>query len=362
MNREFNLEKIKNIPMFFILGRPRTGSTLLRTLFDAHPSVIIPQEWPMLLLLQMQFGQVTFWDKAKLEAFYDALFQPLRIPAWSIRNWPGLDSAELRRHILECEGNHRLETLIRVVYWHYSSFFGKTDILLIGDKNPATSNHPEMLIRMFPEAKFIHLLRDYRDNLVSMLGVDFEMPNVGLLTYRWKYSFRVISKAARKNPDQYITLRYEDLVRHPEEEFGRLCRFLDLPVHDEIFSFHERKAEIEASYPPEIIRKYFSSLLQPINTSKVGIYRSKLSQQQIRIADLVVGDAAGEAGYERDFTRFSPADYLRVAPAILYTRGLYLIGKMVRILPFSWMLWLINKPSVVVKIYTRLFGNKAGKK
>ncbi len=62
MKSGLSIEKVRDIPMFFILGRPRTGSTLLRTLFDAHPNVIIPQEWPMLLLLHFQFGKVKCWD------------------------------------------------------------------------------------------------------------------------------------------------------------------------------------------------------------------------------------------------------------------------------------------------------------
>ena len=61
---------------------------------------------------------------------------------------------------------------------------------------------------------------------------------------------------------------------------------------------------------------------------------------------------------ERIFSKFSLFDYLWVAPAILYTEGLYVIGKMVRILPYKWMLWLVNKPSIIVGIYTRLFGSR----
>ncbi len=353
-----DIEKIASTPMFFILGRPRTGSTLLRTLFDAHPQVIIPQEWPMLLLLHFQFEKVKYWDKQKLEEFYQALFQPLRIPFWSIRNWPGIDLELLHKNILLCEGEQTLETLLKVVYFHYNSFFEKKEIFLIGDKNPAISNHPELLAKLFPTAKFIHLVRDYRDNLVSLLEVDFEMPNVTLLTYRWKYSYRVIEKAAAIHPDRFFKIRYEDLVKQPESQFGQLCSFLRIQEDVSIFSFHTRKEELEHSFPPKILQRYFSSLMQPIDERKVGVYKQKLTAKQIRIADLVAGKTAEQAGYQREFTRFSVINYLWVAPAILYTKGLYLIGKMVKILPYKWMLWLINKPSLIVGIYTKLFGSK----
>jgi hypothetical protein len=353
-----DIDKIAATPMFFILGRPRTGSTLLRTLFDAHPQVIIPQEWPMLLLLNFQFGKVKSWDKPKLEAFYQALFQPLRIPYWSIRNWPGIDLERLHKNILCCEGEQTLETLLKVVYFHYISFFEKNEIVLIGDKNPAISNHPELLAKLFPTAKFIHLVRDYRDNLVSLLDVDFEMPNVTLLTYRWKYSYRVIEKASALHPERFFTIRYEDLVKQPESSFGQLCSFLEIPEDPSIFSFHTRKQELERSYPPEILQRYFKSLMQPIDDRKVGVYKQKLTQKQIRIADLVAGEMAEKAGYYRDYTRFTIFEYVWVTPAIIYTKGLYLLGKMVKILPYKWMLWLINKPSFIVGIYTRFFRSK----
>jgi len=361
MKKDFSIENVKNIPMFFILGRPRTGSTLLRTLFDAHPNVIIPQEWPMLLLLHLQFRKVKIWDKPALESFYNALFQPLRIPFWTIRNWPGIDLEQLHRHILLCEGEQTLETLLKVVYFHYTSFFEKKEIILIGDKNPAISNHVELLTSLFPTAKFIHLVRDYRDNLVSMLEVDFEMPNITLLTYRWEYSFRVIEKSAALHPQRFFTIRYEDLVQEPVFQFGLLCKFLSLPEETSIFDFHTRKKEIESTLPPEIVQRYFGSLLQPVDDRKVGIYKQKLTARQIRIAELVAGKTGLEAGYQRVSAKFSVFDYLWIAPAIAYTKGLYLIGKMVKILPYKWMVWLVNKPSVVVGVYTKFFGSRTRK-
>jgi len=357
MNRIPDIQKIAATPIFFILGRPRTGSTLLRTLFDAHHKVLIPQEWPMLLLLRFRFGKVKYWDKPKLEEFYKALFQPMRITYWSITNWPKIDLDLLHSNLLECEGEHTLETLLKVVYYHYNSFFDKDEIILIGDKNPAIANHAGLLAELFPTARFIHLVRDYRDNLVSLLEVDFEMPNISLLTYRWKYSYRMIEKAAVRNPERFYTIRYEELVSKPEHYFGRLCEFLGIPEDPGIFSFHTRKQELEATLPPEIIQRYFSSLMQPVDDRKVGVYKRKLTGKQIRIADLVAGKFAEKAGYSREHSSFTPLEYLWVAPAILYTKGLYSIGKLVSLLPYKSMLWLVNKPSVVVGIYTRFFSS-----
>lgn len=353
MMNSFNLEQIEKIPFFFIVGRPRTGSTLLRTMFDAHPNVVIPPEWPMLLLLHKQFKYVKVWDAYQLQKFYDALFQQLRIKYWDIRSWPEIDLSALHSRIMLCEGVRSMETLLKVVYLSYNSFFEKDQIFIFGDKNPAISTHTALLAKMFPSAKFIHLVRDYRDNISSLLNVDFEMPNIPLLAYRWSYLYKNIEKVVTHFPDRFFTLRYEDFVANPKEQFITLCNFLQIPENEEIVNFYQRKSEIENSYPEHVIKQYFSSLMHPVDSSKVGVYKVKLTPKQIFTADMVVGTIAETAGYKREFTRFSIIDRAAVWPAILYTKGLYLIGNAIRLLPFKWMMWLINKPSFVVKMYSK---------
>ena len=353
------LEKIRQTPMFYIVGRPRTGSTLLRTLFDAHPNVTIPQEWPMLLALHRRFGKVTQWDATILDQFYEALFQHLRFPFWEITNWPGFDKdtrlAALRTSLQLCKGKNSFETVFKVIYSQYSSYFDKKEILMFGDKNPVYSNQAAMLALIFPTSRFIHLTRDYRDNLVSMLDVDFELPNAALLTYRWKYSWKTIEKVANQYPERFFTLRYEDLVANAPERFRELCRFLGIPYDPSIFEFHLKKEEMEKTFPKEIIDRYFKTLFQPIDTSRVGIYKSRLNRLQVRIADQVAGRTAEEAGYIREFRRFNLAVFIWSLPAVLYARWLYAVGGLVSILPYKTMMWLLNKPSVLVRIYTKLF-------
>lgn len=361
MKSEFDLEKIKQTPMFFIVGRPRTGSTLLRTLFDAHPNVTIPMEWPLLLALHKRFGHIRQWDKKALEEFYNGLFEPLRFKYWSITNWPAIDFDALRIDLFACLGETTFETLIKVVYSHYHSFFEKKEILFFGDKNPVYSDQTAQLAKIFPSAKFIHLTRDYRDNLVSMLDVDFEMPNVALLAYRWKYSFQVIDAVAKENPNRFFRIRYEDLVADATARFNELCQFLGIPFEHAIFEFYKKKTEIEQLYPKEFTSRYFSSLFKPIDSRKTGVYKGRLTELEIKIADLVVGKTAEIAGYRRDFSKFNILLYLWILPAVLYSRGLYSVGWIVRLLPYKQMMWLLNKPSVVVKIYTKISNYKKDK-
>lgn len=351
--KDLDLDKVRQTPLFFILGRPRTGSTLLRTLLDAHPQVCIPQEWPMLMALHRQFGKVSFWDKPQLQAFYRELFQKFRIPYWEITHWPQFDAAQMEQALLMCEGENSFETVFKVVYSQYHSAFAKSDIRLFGDKNPAYSMHAGQLARMFPDARFIHLTRDHRDQISSLLDVDFEIPNVAVLAYRWRYLWKKINKAAAGAPDRFYTLRYEDLVKRPAEELEKICHFLGIQFHEGTLEFHQHRDKISKPLPPGLLDRYFSSLLHPVDRSRTGIYQQKLSAWQVRIANQVVGHAADEAGYGRPSGRFDFAVYFWSLPAVAYAKGLYVLGYWVAFLPYRWMMWLLNKPSVVVSLYTR---------
>lgn len=64
-----NIENSK-IPVFFILGRLRSGTSLLRTLFDAHPNVMIPPEYPQFFYLYARYKDKKQWSQAEIRDFF----------------------------------------------------------------------------------------------------------------------------------------------------------------------------------------------------------------------------------------------------------------------------------------------------
>ena len=64
-------QKVEKIPVFFILGRPRSGTTLLRTLFDAHPNVATPVECAFIINMRQKYAKVTNWTKELLTSFHE---------------------------------------------------------------------------------------------------------------------------------------------------------------------------------------------------------------------------------------------------------------------------------------------------
>lgn len=212
MNSHTHQTAVKNIeaiPFFFIIGRARSGTTLLRMFFDAHPDVCIPIESPLILHLYRKYGNRKFWTKELLESFYEDLTKIRDFEKWEV------DPEILKKGILEFEGSISFRTLCKFVYLNYHSIFHKDDIKLIGDKNPVYSVNMPEIFRIFPDAKYIHLTRDYRDHILSMVNVKLLTPVVLFLAYRWKLSARQMSSMKKRYPGSFYTIRYEDLVTNP---------------------------------------------------------------------------------------------------------------------------------------------------
>jgi hypothetical protein len=348
------MEQQQQIPFFFIIGRPRTGTTLLRSLFDAHPNVQIPWECQFILNLYPRYGKVSTWTKETLEAFYRDLLEQWQFSAWNI------DHEKLHADLMACEGNITYRNICQVVYLNHISFYPKENIRLIGDKNHGYTIYTKRLQKIFPDAKFLYILRDYRDNYESVKNVDFEIPIVSLVVYKWKYFYRKALKASLQNPDAFYFVRYEDLVKDPVPELMKICDFLDIQYVPEVFDFYKKKNEAEEKYPTDILKKHHQSLFNPVNTSRIGRWEKSLTARQVRIADLVAGKWAGKAGYRRKYAGFNLWTAILALPGICYAKFLYMMTWCVDKMPYKLREKILSKgPLWLAKNFLVLFRGRS---
>ncbi len=109
-------------PFFFIVGRPRSGTTLLRTLFDANPNVCIPPECQFIINLYPKYGKQQHWDQKSLLQFYHDLQDQ-----WLFKTWK-IDNDELKAALLKAEGDLSYNEICKLVYLRYQTVFEKNDI------------------------------------------------------------------------------------------------------------------------------------------------------------------------------------------------------------------------------------------
>jgi hypothetical protein len=346
-----NIAEINNIPLFFIVGRARSGTSLLRVLLDAHPNILIPFECPFILHMHSKYSKITNWDKDTMCSFYKDLISE---PAFNYLN----ANKNLKEYLIHNAGNHSYAEICKIVYGHCLSVNQKNEITLLGDKNPSYSLKLPFLTKLFPQSKFIHITRDHRDNILSMKNVDFESRCTSSLAYRWKFYNNRIRKAKDKFPEKFYSLRYEDLVEFPEKYLREICNFIGIEYCSEMLQFYTNKANYYSVYPEEALDKYHSHLFQPVSSDHIYTWKKKMREGDVRKADAIVGKAAEMFGYKRKYKKTNPFIYFLCLPGIIYGRTYFLFDDLINALPYKIKIRVFHFLAKLFKPYWKRYSFK----
>ena len=184
---------------------------------------------------------------------------------------------------------------IGAVYQTYAAAHGKARW---GDKTPMYMQYLPLLERLFPEALFLHLVRDGRDAAASYLQV----PS-GIVTESWgnptsvadfAYLWRTEVHAARElggrvGPGRYHEVGYEQLVDSPAEVLEQVCSFAGLPWEPDMLGYAE---EVDVSARP-----HQQNLKRP-PTKGLRNWRTELEPGDVARFEEVAGDILAASGYE----------------------------------------------------------------
>jgi hypothetical protein len=223
-------DRSQYLPMPFIVGAPRSGTTLLRMMLDSHPDLAIPPETGFVLSALDLPPRTTSAEFHRL-----IINHPKGSPAWCDF---GI-SPEAFREQLDLIGQFSVATGLRCFYKAYSQRFKKSRC---GDKTPAYGPYLRAIERLLPEAHFIHIIRDGRDVALSLRDLWFS-PGRKILPLARIWCHQVTSTRSQgKCSKQYMEVRYEQLVQEPEAAMRAVCRFIGLTYDPIMHDYHLRAA------------------------------------------------------------------------------------------------------------------------
>jgi hypothetical protein len=353
------ISKIRKLPFFFILSRPRSGTTLLRTLLDSHPNISIPPEHGNLIHLYFKYGNKKGkWDKKLVDTLYKDFSSN-----HSVRTFWKIDESSTKEQLYVCASdNGTFKDFIKIIYANNQSFFSKGDINILGDKSPINSLYSGHLKQIFPDACFIHLVRDYRANLASMINFNVWSPSKTIIIMQWKKSVNQIESLSKQYPRQYFTIRYEDLVFQPEKSMIEVCDFLKVPYIPEILDPYKRNLAVEKTYNPEFINEFHPFLQKEISIENITNWKEKLSTREIKTADFLVEKSGEKFKYSKVNNKFS-----LVFRMFTFLKSMAFYNKELQQLifdhlPYNWKIKIRNRKFILTReiliLLKRLFGNK----
>lgn len=192
----------------FIVGAPRSGTTLLRSMIDAHPNLCCPT-----------------WETGLFERFTAIMDGDIQ---WHFKN----DSA------LAVDRSALLDWMRRSCDDLMKQLTAPTGKPRWAEKTPAHVFHIDLIHEMYPQVQFIHILRNGRDVVRSLQSMQWAPRDIRWSCRRWVDSVQAARRAAQELPaDRFLELRYEDLIGDSGAAIKRLCEFLHEPVADQMLAF-----------------------------------------------------------------------------------------------------------------------------
>lgn len=223
----------------FIVGMNGSGTTMLLDHLSNHSWIygfqVETKSLPYFISHQADYGNLE--DEENLRRLWDDMKESVAEGANSVPEdlpFPGKDA----RNAAGC-----FDHLMR----HLAAAQGKR---IWCEKTPMYVQHLPLLAEAFPDARFIHIIRDGRDCAASFHR-RWRFNPVRTIA-RWKKAVRTGSRAGQSLGSRYLELRYESVTATPEAAFRRVLDFLGLPFETAVLRSARSRPDREASRESEV--------------------------------------------------------------------------------------------------------------
>ena len=274
------LESTRQHPtLIFLVGMPRSGTKLLRDLLNRHSDIaIFPNESHFIPAFNLRYGARSDLNEDRK---FRKLYREFRTTAFSRRlGQRGIVIAEADwRGRLQ---NGQFGEILRAMFDCYRSRSGAA---IVGDKTPEYLTQVPLLYGLLPEARFIHVVRDPRDYVLSMRKAWGK--SVSRAAYRWKVHVRKYVDDIVVTSAPQVTVRYEDLLTDPANTMSRLCAFLGIDYQAQMTSLDVSSEELGDARG-----------IKSVLAGNMGKWLDQLSADELRAVESLAGRTMLAFGYQ----------------------------------------------------------------
>jgi Sulfotransferase family len=270
----------------FIGACPRSGTTLLRSMLNTHPSVAIPRETRFLPAVWENRARWRDLDDTETRSRLAMLITDL---SWTRADRLDTPIDELVKRLMAAPPT--LGSILGTCFESYAQATGKRRW---GDKRPMYARYLDGVFSLFPDAQFVNVIRDPRASVASMRKLNWFGGAIGPGLDLWERSVRAVDPWRDVlHSDQFTDVRYEDLVADPTTLLTGLAQFLGLSADSVpvMLTFHE--------HVDETVTRYHSRLSEPISTDSVRAWEDTLDPDEIALIEHVTGRWMDRFGYDR---------------------------------------------------------------
>jgi hypothetical protein len=291
-------------PYLFVVGCPRSGTTLLQRMLDSHPQLAVAND--------------TEFIAAAIDGLRPRPDLPLtaeivdRLREFRTPGGRGFQRLGLPEGALEsaASGARTYPELVAELYTRFAGTHGKQHA---GEKTPDYVRHLPLLHTLFPRARVVHLIRDGRDVALALVDWARESERTGrprgparlrfwhaspvaASALWWRWLVECGRRDGRELGEAYLEVRYERLVASPEQTLRELTDFLELPFDRRMIAYHlHREAR-----PDDPLTG--ASAWLPV-TPGLRDWRNQMTVHDAQLVEALTGDLLSDLGYRLAFRK-----------------------------------------------------------
>ena len=256
----------------FIVGSPRSGTSLLQLMINAHPNISISGETHFFdQIMEIEKYVPSLKDPNSFEEFFSMLWK-----IHDIQYFPDADKIFLNvKRAMASNSGRTYELFYKELLEQVAKEKGANRF---GEKTPTNIRYLNRIIQIFPNAQIIHIIRDPRAAVSSRITMPWASNDIVTNTIKWKLDVQWGVDFSKTNRS-YYELRYEDLASDPEPQLRNICEFIGEPYHPKMLEFHKTPKRFAND------TSWMEGTYQKVYKSAVNKWENELSEAQVYLIE-----------------------------------------------------------------------------
>jgi len=268
MSEHIDQSALSGAKPLFLIGAPRSGTTLLTRILNAHPELLLTNETAIFLQLNEMVSKSRIGVKAGI------LYGKQHHTLWA-------------DHL-----NEQVLALVDRYYSKIATIEGKKELKYWGEKHPHLNRCLEFIAEHYPNARFIYVVRDPRDSACSIsemnkTEIQKTLKNWGKFTQRYEHFLATLT------PKNVIVVRYEDVVANYEGETERVLDWLGLDMHPNVKKYIRKNKNVDSHKVEALVR-----VKHNFAEKSVGRWKKELTEDEKNYASHLLGQYMEKFGYD----------------------------------------------------------------
>jgi hypothetical protein len=263
----------------FIGGHPRSGTTLLGAMIGTHSACVCTPESQFKTRV-LRDASVNNQGTLNLEAALRKIQNNWRFKIW-----------DLPLGAVPFNSIQTYRDLVEFLVTAYGEKFGRMNPSIWVDHTPSNVKNAETLLRLFPDARFLHIVRDGRGVAASILPLDWGANTVNEAACAWlerlSQNLAVESALGQK---RIMRVKFEDMVLEPETILKEICSFLHI-------DYQPHMTEGTGFMVPRYTRNQHAQVGNRPDPKEARAWEKRLTARQIEIFESIAGAMLLALGY-----------------------------------------------------------------